>query len=281
VAPAETARRRSSKILLTISFCHLLNDTIQSLMPPIYPLLQKNLSFNYLASRSHRAHFSLTASILQLLVGLYNRPAPETHSLAVEWASPCSGLLAFSMAPSYGTISRCRGAGGIGSAVFHPESSRIARMAPATARHGAVAIAGRRQRRFRLLGSALAWRLSAGNPSIGLVSLLALVAIVLLTNIGTWFRASSAASPEADHRDPARACPWLLLRARTAMTFSKLAFTVAILGALMFSKFFYLASLMTYYNVLSHGQVPSPFRCAVGILPLSCCGRWGRISAAR
>ncbi len=253
-APAGTGEKTVFKILLAISFCHLLNDTIQSLMPPIYPLLQKTFHFNYWQVGRIALTSQLTASILQPLVGLYTDRRPKPYSLAVGMGITMFGLLAFSMAPSYGTILAAAALVGIGSAVFHPESSRIARMASG-GQHGMA------QSLFQVggnagsaLGPLLAWAFISGQSSIAWFSLLALVAIVLLTNIGTWFRNHPVHLPKPIIVDPARAVSVASAPPRTAMTFSKLAFTVAILGALMFSKFFYLASLMTYYTFYLMGK---------------------------
>ncbi len=128
-APTDTGEKTVFKILLTISFCHLLNDTIQSLMPPIYPLLQRTFHFNYWQVGRIALASQMTASILQPLVGLYTDRRPKPYSLAVGMGITMIGLLAFAMAPSYGTILAAAALVGIGSAVFHPESSRIARMA--------------------------------------------------------------------------------------------------------------------------------------------------------
>src|SRR5258706_10491469 len=128
-APSDTGEKTVFKILLTISFCHLLNDTIQSLMPPIYPLLQQTVHFNYWQVGRIALTSQLTASILQPLVGLYTDRRPKPYSLAVGMGITMCGLLAFSMAPSYGTILAAAALVGIGSAVFHPQSSRHARMA--------------------------------------------------------------------------------------------------------------------------------------------------------
>jgi len=253
-APAGTGEKTVFKILLTISFCHLLNDTIQSLMPPIYPLLQKTFHFNYWQVGRIALTSQLTASILQPLVGLYTDRRPKPYSLAVGMGITMFGLLAFSMAPSYGTILAAAALVGIGSAVFHPESSRIARMASGGQHGMAQSIFQVGGNAGSALGPLLAWAFISGQSSIAWFSLLALVAIVLLTNIGTWFRNHPLHLPKPIIVDPARAVSVASAPPRTAMTFSKLAFTVAILGALMFSKFFYLASLMTYYTFYLMGK---------------------------
>src|SRR5260370_508414 len=164
------------------------------------------------------------------------------------------GVLAFAMAPSYGTILAAAALVGIGSAVFHPESSRIARMASG-GQHGMA------QSLFQVGGNAgsamgplLAWAFISGQSSIAWFSLLALVAIVLLTNIGTWFRNHPLHLPKPIAVDPVRSVSLSSASPRAAMALAKLVFTVAILGALMFSKFFYLSSLMNYYTFYLMGK---------------------------
>src|ERR1700675_2434147 len=202
-APADAGEKTVFKILLTISFCHLLNDTIQSLMPSIYPLLQKTFHFNYWQVGRIALTSQMTASILQPLVGLYTDRRPKPYSLAVGMGITMIGLLAFSMAPSYGTILAAAALVGIGSAVFHPESSRIARMASG-GQHGMA------QSLFQVggnagsaLGPLLAYAFITGQSSIAWFSLLALFAIVLLTNIGTWFRNHPFHRPQPVSMDPA------------------------------------------------------------------------------
>jgi FSR family fosmidomycin resistance protein-like MFS transporter len=254
VAPADSGEKTVFKILLTISFCHLLNDTIQSLMPSIYPLLQKAFHFNYWQVGRIALTSQLTASILQPLVGLYTDRRPKPYSLAVGMGITLIGLLAFAWAPSYITILVAAALVGIGSAVFHPESSRIARLASG-GQHGMA------QSLFQVggnagsaLGPLLAWAFISGQSSIARFSLLALLAIVLLTNIGTWFRNHPIHLPRAITLDPASPAtvghdlPQLVLAPR------KVAFALAILGALMFSKFFYLASLTNYYTFYLMGK---------------------------
>jgi len=253
-APADTGEKTVFKILLTISFCHLLNDTIQSLMPPIYPLLQKTFHFNYWQIGRIALTSQLTASILQPLVGLYTDRRPKPYSLAVGMGITMIGLLAFSMAPTYGTILAAAAMVGIGSAVFHPESSRIARLASG-GQHGMA------QSLFQVggnagsaLGPLLAWAFITGQSSIAWFSLLALFAIVLLTNIGTWFRNHPMHLPKPLTLDPARLASLEPAPRREGLAPKKVAFALAVLVALMFSKFFYLASLMNYYTFYLMGK---------------------------
>jgi FSR family fosmidomycin resistance protein-like MFS transporter len=253
-APADTGEKTVFKILLTISFCHLLNDTIQSLMPPIYPLLQKTFHFNYWQVGRIALTSQLTASILQPLVGLYTDRRPKPYSLAVGMGITMIGLLAFSMAPTYGTILAAAAMVGIGSAVFHPESSRIARLASG-GQHGMA------QSLFQVggnagsaLGPLLAWAFITGQSSIAWFSLLALFAIVLLTNIGTWFRNHPTHLPKRRTPDPARVASMESAPRHEVLAPKKVAFALAVLVALMFSKFFYLASLMNYYTFYLMGK---------------------------
>jgi len=253
-APADTGEKTVFKILLTISFCHLLNDTIQSLMPPIYPLLQKTFHFNYWQVGRIALTSQLTASILQPLVGLYTDRRPKPYSLAVGMGITMIGLLAFSMAPTYGTILAAAAMVGIGSAVFHPESSRIARLASG-GQHGMA------QSLFQVggnagsaLGPLLAWAFITGQSSIAWFSLLALFAIVLLTNIGTWFRNHPMHLPKRLAPDPARVASMESAPRHEVLAPKKVAFALAVLVALMFSKFFYLASLMNYYTFYLMGK---------------------------
>jgi FSR family fosmidomycin resistance protein-like MFS transporter len=253
-APADAGEKTVFKILLTISFCHLLNDTIQSLMPPIYPLLQRTFHFNYWQVGRIALTSQMTASILQPLVGLYTDRRPKPYSLAVGMGITMIGLLAFAMAPSYGTILAAAALVGIGSAVFHPESSRIARLASG-GQHGMA------QSLFQVggnagsaLGPLLASVFITGQSGIAWFSLLALLAIVLLTNIGTWFRNHPIHLPKPVTLDPARLASLDSAPPRPLLTPKKVAFALAILVALMFSKFFYLASLMNYYTFYLMGK---------------------------
>jgi len=253
-APADAGEKTVFKILLTISFCHLLNDTIQSLMPSIYPLLQKTFHFNYWQVGRIALTSQMTASILQPLVGLYTDRRPKPYSLAVGMGITMIGLLAFSMAPSYGTILAAAALVGIGSAVFHPESSRIARMASG-GQHGMA------QSLFQVggnagsaLGPLLAYAFITGQSSIAWFSLLALFAIVLLTNVGTWFRNHPFHRPQPVSMDPAHLVSMDSASPHSALAPKKVALALAILVALMFSKFFYLASLMNYYTFYLMGK---------------------------
>jgi len=126
---AGAAAKTVFPILLSISVCHLLNDTLQSLIPAIYPLLKSSFHLDFSQVGLIALTLQLTASLLQPVVGLYTDRRPQPYSLAIGMGVTMIGLLAFAMAPSYGTVLAAAALVGIGSAVFHPESSRVARMA--------------------------------------------------------------------------------------------------------------------------------------------------------
>jgi len=251
-ASADTGEKTVFKILLTISFCHLLNDTLQSLIPAIYPLLKNAFHLDFGQVGLIALTLQLTASILQPLVGLYTDRRPQPYSLALGMGITLAGLLALALAPSYATVLAAAALMGIGSAVFHPESSRVARMASG-GQHGMA------QSLFQVggnAGSALgplfaAFVLTKGQSSLAWFSLLAFFGIVLLANIGTWTKRHKSHSPKSITADAAylAAAP-----AHAPLPTGKIVLSLAILVALMFSKFFYLASLMSYYTFYLMGK---------------------------
>ena len=247
--PAGAGEKTAFKILLVISFCHLLNDTIQSLIPAIYPLLKISFHLDFGQIGLIALTLQVTASLLQPVVGLYTDHRPQPYSLAIGMGITLAGVLAFALAPSYGTILAAAALLGVGSAVFHPESSRIARMASG-GKHGTA------QSLFQAggnAGSALgpllaAFVLTKGQASVAWFSLVAILGIALLSNIGEWskkVRSQAALSKRVVAAGGATAAPG---HYHVVLAPKKIAFCLAILVALMFSKFFYLASLMSYYT---------------------------------
>jgi len=182
-----TTERSAFKILLAVSLCHLLNDTVQSLLPALYPLLRNifRLNFGQVGLIAFTATF--TSSLLQPLVGLYSDRHPKPYFLAGGMGITLVGLLTLAVSPTYAVVLIAAGLIGTGSAVFHPESSRVARMASG-GQHGFA------QSIFQVggnAGSALgpllaAFILSNGQSSIAWFSILALIAMILLFNIGHW-----------------------------------------------------------------------------------------------
>jgi FSR family fosmidomycin resistance protein-like MFS transporter len=239
-------------ILLAISFCHLLNDTIQSVLPAIYPMLKASFHLDFGQVGLIALTLQLTASLLQPLVGLHTDEHPQPYSLAIGMGITLIGLLALSMAPTYATVLVAAGTVGIGSAVFHPESSRIARMASG-GQHGMA------QSLFQVggnAGSALgpllaAFVLTKGQSSIAWFSFLALAGIMILTSIGTWAknrRAAKAALKASMGANSGTASGSPQAAHYAALPSAKIAVSMTILIALMFSKFFYLASINSYFT---------------------------------
>jgi FSR family fosmidomycin resistance protein-like MFS transporter len=177
-------------ILAVISFCHLLNDMMQSLIPAIYPLLT-SASYMYFGQVGMITLSSqLTASLLQPVVGAYTDRRPKPYSLTIGMCFTLFGLLVLSRAPSFAMVLFAVATVGVGSAVFHPESSRVARMASG----GQPGLA---QSLFQVggnAGSALGPLLAAfivlrrGQSSISWFSLAALLALVVLANVGAWYK---------------------------------------------------------------------------------------------
>src|SRR5215813_10425509 len=204
-APAQAAAKALFPILLSISFCHLLNDTVQSLIPAVYPLLKQALGLDLGQIGIIALTSQFTASILQPIVGLYTDRRPQPYSLAVGMGVTLLGLVCFAIAPTYGTVLAAAALVGIGSAVFHPESSRVARLASG-GQHGKA------QSLFQLggnagtaLGPLLArYVLRNRQPRIAWFSLLALVAMILLTRIGMWVKEHHFDKPKSITIDSAR-----------------------------------------------------------------------------
>src|ERR1700704_1410199 len=187
-APADAGEKTVFKILLTISFCHLLNDTLQSLIPAIYPLLKNSFHLDFGQIGLITLTNQLTASLLQPLVGSYTDKNPQPYSLAAGMTFTLMGLLSLSIAPSYVTVLASVALVGIGSSIFHPEASRTARLASG-GQHGLA------QSVFQVGGNAgtsVGPLLAAfivlprGQHSVAWFSAAALLGIVLLTNVGTW-----------------------------------------------------------------------------------------------
>jgi FSR family fosmidomycin resistance protein-like MFS transporter len=192
-------------VLAGISLSHLLNDTVQALIPAIYPMLKAAFSLSFAQVGLMTLAQQLTASVLQPLIGLYTDRRPMPYSLVVGMAFSLVGLLLLAFAPTFGAILTAALLMGIGSAVFHPESSRVARMASG-GRHGLAQsvfqVGGNLGSSFGpLLGAFLV--LPRGQTSIAWCALLALVAMAVL------WRGASGYSPRRRHprRPVARACP--------------------------------------------------------------------------
>jgi len=229
-------------VLAGISLSHLLNDTVQALVPAIYPMLKAAFSLSFAQVGLMTLAQQLTASVLQPLVGLYTDRRPMPYSLVIGMAFTLVGLLLLAAAPTFGIILVAALLMGIGSAVFHPESSRVARMASG-GRHGLAQsvfqVGGNIGTSFGpLLGAFLV--LPRGQGSIAWCGLLALAGIAVLWKIGGWhreWRQRALAAPPAPASRP-----------RVPVSPRRVGWSLAILAALIFSKYFYLASLSSYYT---------------------------------
>jgi MFS transporter, FSR family, fosmidomycin resistance protein len=225
-------------VLGGISFSHFLNDTMQSLIPSVYPIFKESYALDFAQIGLITLAFQFTASLLQPVVGHFTDKKAQPFSLAVGMGSTFFGLLLLSVAHRYGVILIAAALVGLGSAVFHPESARIARLASG-GRYGFA------QSVFQVggnLGTSMGPLLAAlivvpfGQPSIAWFSSIAFLAIVVLWRIGYWYRPQIAArkfaaiEPHPDAPDSRRV---------------KLA--LAMLVALLFSKQLYVSSLSSYY----------------------------------
>lgn len=228
-------------ILSALSFCHLLNDMMQSLLPAIYPILKSSFQLDFGQIGLITLTNQLTASLLQPAVGLYTDKRPKPYSLAIGMGFTLTGMLLLSTAQYFWLILAAAALVGLGSSVFHPESSRIARVASG-GRHGFA------QSLFQVggnAGSSLGPLLAAffvlprGQSSIGWFSLAALVAIAFLWRVGTWYKHSGtlAGAGGAGHA-----------AGHSVLTPRQVSAAFAILLALTFSKYVYLASLTSYYT---------------------------------
>jgi MFS transporter, FSR family, fosmidomycin resistance protein len=237
-SPIEVQEKAAFRILAAIGFCHLLNDLVQSLIPAIYPILKTSFNLDFGQIGLITLTFQLTASLMQPLVGLYTDKHPMPYSLPIGMGFTLCGLLLLSVAPSYAILLVAAALVGLGSSVFHPESSRVARMASG-GQHGLA------QSLFQVggnAGSALGPLMAAfivaprGQGSVAYFSVVALLGIVVLTNIGRWYK---------NHQTKKKT---VVREAGPALPSGKVAFALAILIALIFSKYFYLVSLSTYYT---------------------------------
>jgi FSR family fosmidomycin resistance protein-like MFS transporter len=228
-------------ILVALSFCHFLNDTLQSLISASYPMLKADFHLDFAQVGLITLAFQLTASLLQPLVGFYTDRRPMPYSLAVGMGASLVGLLLLSVAGTFTAVLVAAAMVGLGSSVFHPESSRVARVASG-GRHGMA------QSLFQVggnVGSAIGPLLAAfivaprGQSSIAWFSVMALLAMLILARVGAWY---------AGVRRAAKGRPRAAAIAMHGLSTSRVMGSMAILIALIFSKYFYMASLNTYYT---------------------------------
>ncbi|HXO02364.1 MAG TPA: MFS transporter [Stellaceae bacterium] len=240
--PAVVARRIAEgtafSIILALSFSHMLNDMMQSLVPALYPMIKGTYGLSFVQIGLMTTAMQVTSSMLQPVVGLVADRRPQPYSLSVGMAATFVGVLLLAQAATYPTLLLGSALVGIGSAVFHPEASRVARMASG-GRHGLA------QSLFQVggnVGSASGPILAAfiviprGQGSVAWFSSAALLAMTVLFLVGNWYR--------REHALPRR----VRQVAAPNLTRRHVAWSLVILLALVFSKAFYQASLGTYYT---------------------------------
>ena len=237
---APAGERTEFAVLGGISFAHMLNDMIQSLILAIYPILKGDFHLSFAQIGLITLTYQLTASMLQPLVGMVTDRRPMPYSLPVGMGFTLCGLLLLAVAPTFPVLLLAAALVGTGSAIFHPESSRVARLASG-GRHGLA------QSLFQVggnTGASLGPLLAAwiivphGRGSVAWFSLAALLAIVVLLQVGRWYRQHHVSRGKSTSRH----------LALVSLSRNQIVGALAILGLLIFSKYFYLASLSSYYT---------------------------------
>ena len=227
-------------MLVALSFTHFLNDMVQSLLPAIYPIIKTSFRLNFGQIGLITLAFQLTGAFLQPFVGFYTDHHPRPYSLPIGMSFTLCGLLLLAMAPSFPLLLIAAALVGVGSSVFHPEASRVARMASG-GQHGFA------QSLFQVggnLGAATGPLMAAfivaphGQKSIAFLALVPLIGIGVLSSVGNWYARQLAAKPRRQHAS-------LHLE---KLEKRHIAGALFILIALVFSKFVYLASLNSYYT---------------------------------
>jgi len=244
-APSAPSRDRATSsativpVLAAISLCHLLNDLMQSLLPAAYPVLHRDFSLSFGQIGLLSLVYQITASILQPLVGLYTDHRPKPYSLPFAMLASMTGLLTLAFGPDYHTLLVGAALLGLGSSIFHPESSRIARLASGGA-HGLA------QSVFQVggnVGSSLGPLAAAfvvlprGQHGLAWAAPVAILGIVVMTWIGRWYQGTGHAT-RSTTRVAAR---------HPAVSSSQVWRAMAVLVMLLFSKYIYLASITNYY----------------------------------
>jgi FSR family fosmidomycin resistance protein-like MFS transporter len=237
--PSSASENTVFAILFALSFSHLLNDTMQSLLPAIYPLLKTSFDLSFTQIGLITLTNQLTASLLQPMVGLYTDRYPKPYSLAVGMGFTLAGLVLLGLAQHFRFILLAAALVGMGSSVFHPEASRVARMASG-GRYGFA------QSIFQVGGNAgtsfgpllAAWIIvPGGRIEVLWFSLVALAGIVVLTRVGHWYRGNTFRL-----KVPAGRSGVSKIHSR------KVFLALTVLVALVFSKYFYLACMTSYYT---------------------------------
>jgi len=230
-------------ILFSISFSHLLNDTIQSLIPSIYPLLKNSFALNFAQIGLIQFTFQMTASILQPLVGIYTDKKPKPFSLAIGMCITLIGLIFISYTNSFALILFSVALIGTGSSIFHPESSKIAYLASGGRRGFAQSVFQVGGNTGTAIGPLLAALIVVkyGRSHAVYFGILAILAIIILFYVGKWARPHLLQMASQKNKK-------LIKEFHPHLSKRKVHISIIILLVLIFSKYFYLASLGSYYT---------------------------------
>lgn len=240
LAPSAARPKTAFRVLGAISASHMINDMMQSLILAIYPILKGDFHLSFVQIGLITLTFQVTASLFQPLIGAYTDRRPTPYSLPIGMTSTLCGLLLLAFAPNYATVLAAAAFVGMGSAIFHPESSRIARMASG-GRHGLA------QSLFQVggnTGSAIGPLVAAavivpfGQKSVAWFGAAALLGIVLLLQVSRWYSGQHAAAT-ARGTQPRAASPY---------SRRQVAGAIAVLLVLIFSKYFYGAGIGSFYT---------------------------------
>ncbi len=245
--PAPAANTGTFSIVVALSFAHFLNDMMQSLLPAIYPIIKSTYGLDFGQIGLITLAFQLTASLLQPLVGMYTDRRPQPYSLVAGMGFTLFGLVLLAHASSYPMLLLGAALVGTGSSVFHPESTRMARLASG-GRHGfaqsVFQVGGQAGQAFGPLLAAFIV-VPQGQSSLSWFSLVAMFAMLLLFRVGRWYakQAPAPAKPRASGATASLDGPS-----------AGVLLAVAMLVLLMFSKSAYTASLSSYYTFYLIGK---------------------------
>jgi FSR family fosmidomycin resistance protein-like MFS transporter len=246
-APKQVVQKTVFGILFAISFSHLLNDLLQSIIPSLYPLLKQNFHLNFTQIGLITFTFQVTASLLQPIVGTFTDRKPRPYSLPIGMGLTLAGVILLSQAPSFAALLVAVGIMGVGSSIFHPESSRLARLASGGKKGLAQSI-------FQLggnAGSAIGPLLVAlivvanGQHYILCFTIAALIGIIVLSKVSQWYQA---------HLNMRAANPVQKEDVHTNLSKRKVYSSLVVLLLLIFSKFFYLSSMTNYFTFFLIGK---------------------------
>jgi FSR family fosmidomycin resistance protein-like MFS transporter len=228
-------------VLLALSLSHFLNDMLQSLIVALYPLLKGEFRLSFVQIGAITLTYQICASLLQPFIGSYTDKHPQPYSLSVGMGFTLTGILMLAFAPNYSSVLAAAALIGAGSSIFHPESSRIARLASG-GRHGLAQsifqVGGNSGSAVGPLAAALII-LPLGQTSIAWFALAALLAIVILARVGAWYKRQHLQPKGADSQGAS---------ARSPVSSRRVAWSMGILILLLFSKYFYIASITSFYS---------------------------------